>query len=215
MWGARLKSAACSCWARQPVTLDPAGGGDDAVGAGVVAAFGDGDERLGRVPSARDRGWEQMIVRVLARVHHPGLACLRLRHQPGQLLQGHGAQHEVDVGSPLEQGRLFLLGQAARDAHQQGPTLLLGPQASQLGVDLVHCLLADGAGVQQDEVRLLHGGHLLEAVRRQQPRQLFAVVVVHLAAPGLDVELHGFTSPTIMIRSLWGPTSRSPMDSAK
>ena len=84
------------------VALRPAGGGDDAVGAGVIAALGDGNQGLGSVAAPGDGRREQVVVRVFSRIHDPGLAGLDLRHQSGQLLQGHGAQHEVDVGKAPE-----------------------------------------------------------------------------------------------------------------
>src|SRR6516162_3898680 len=54
--------------------------------------------------------------------------------------------------------------------------------------DLLLCLIANGAGVIDDQVRVFFAMDLLIAFRDERAYDLFGVVEVHLATKGLDVE---------------------------
>jgi len=64
--------------------------------------------------------------------------------------------------------------------------------AAEFGIDLFGGLFADVAGVEDDEVGILHCSGLDIAVRRQRVCHPTRVVDVHLAAERFDVELAGF-----------------------
>jgi hypothetical protein len=58
--------------------------------------------------------------------------------------------------------------------------------AAELGIDLLGRLLADVAGVEDDEVGVIGGCRLDVALARQDVRHALGVIDVHLAAVGLD-----------------------------
>src|SRR3546814_7054309 len=65
------------------------------------------------------------------------------------------------------------------------------PQPAELRIPLLGVLLADVAGVEDDQVGAVRGVARLIAMRRQDVRHAGGVVDVHLAAVGLDEELFG------------------------
>ncbi len=81
---------------------------------------------------------------------------------------------------------------AARDRDREvaepclGPLGLEFPDAAELGIDLLRRLLADVAGVEDDEIGVGHLGRLGIALRRQRIGHARRVIGVHLAAVGLD-----------------------------
>jgi hypothetical protein len=82
--------------------------------------------------------------RALARLDHLRQAVQRLR-----------AEHDVDIGRALDDGRAFLAGHAAADADQQHALGLQVLDAAQVAEHLLLRLLAHRAGVEQDQVGLL------------------------------------------------------------
>src|SRR3569832_2714974 len=78
---------------------------------------------------------------------------------------------------------------AAGDRDGHWPLVLDLLEAAKLGIDLLRCLLADMAGVEDHHVGIF--GDLGRAIadRRQQLRHAGGIVDVHLAAIGLDEEL--------------------------
>jgi hypothetical protein len=73
-----------------------------------------------------------------------------------QPVQGLRAEHQVDVGRALADRLALLARHAAADAdHQLRARCLPGPPAAELREDLLLRLLADGAGIQQQDVRIL------------------------------------------------------------
>ena len=92
------------------------------------------------------------------------------------------AEDGVDVRRPLEEQLAVLLGQAAADRDLQlGPSLLDRLQMPEVPVELVVGVLADAAGVEDDNVGLvqvLGAGH---AVCGQHRGDALGVVFVHLA----------------------------------
>jgi hypothetical protein len=101
------------------------------------------------------------------------------------------ADHHVDGGRPAQDLLALGLGDAAGD-HDPGLlavglTLLLQfAHAAEFGIDLLGGLLADVAGVEDDEIRLLHRPGFAVALRGQHVRHALGIVDVHLAAIGFD-----------------------------
>ena len=121
-----------------------------------------------------------------------GRPCaLALVQQLGQAVQGLRAEDHVDIGRARDDGRAFLAGHAAADAdlHAAGLEVL---DAAQVGEHLLLRLLAHRAGVEEDQVGLVHvGGRLVALGGVQHVGHLVRVVLVHLAAEGLDEDFAG------------------------
>ena len=97
-----------------------------------------------------------------------------------------------DIRRALEDLFAFLLGHAAQHAKLLALLLqfLVVVQAIE---DLLLGLIADGAGVVEDQPGFLDGRDLAVALRNERADDLFRVVGVHLAAKSLDVKrLLGF-----------------------
>ena len=139
--------------------LGAAGIGHHAEGAELVAALLHGEE--GGHPAVAARG--QVVELVLGRklgIDHAGLP--RAGEQLRQAVVALGADHHVDRGLARGDLRPFRLRHAARhhDAGVEAGALALAlqlAQAPELGIDLLRRLLADVAGVEDDDVGLLHG----------------------------------------------------------
>ena len=71
----------------------------------------------------------------------------------------------------------------------RGARLLQVADAAKLRIDLFGRLLANMAGVQQDEVGILHRVRSRHSRRRQRIGHALAVVDIHLTAIGLDEDL--------------------------
>ena len=148
---------------RGPRGRQPVGGGRH----GAADAL----EPSGRTASPRSRRAEQA---------QPG-------RQLGLLV---GSQEEIHRRvAPLQDARVVGTDRAAREHHAQrrvGRLELL--QQAHAADDLLLGRLADGAGVDDDEVGLLETPCLRAAGRQQRARHLLRVGVVHLAAERPDVE---------------------------
>jgi hypothetical protein len=68
-----------------------------------------------------------------------------------------------------------------------GPPALAGRRLAQVGDEALVGLLADGAGVEEDQVGLVLLGRLAVAQRLEHPLHPLGVVLVHLAAERRDV----------------------------
>ena len=156
------------------------------------AAFHDRDERrgtlgtrFGQAVELLDFGKADVDLRLAA-------LPARLDH-PGQPVQGLRSEHEVDERRAPDDRIALLAGHAAADADDhRGLVLLELLPAAELAEHLLLGLLADRAGIDQDDVRLggILGQH--QAVRRAEDvGHLRRVVLVHLATVGLDVQLSG------------------------
>ena len=93
-----------------------------------------------------------------------------------------GAEHRVDVWRPLPDELAVLLGQTTthRDLHARSPRLER-LQMTEMAVELVVGVLADAAGVEQDDVGVLDVVGRLHALALEEPREPLRVVRVHLA----------------------------------
>ena len=177
----------------RPGPFAASGVGHHAEGAELVAALLDGEE--GGDARGRALGAQCVELGLGGEVSGETLSTrpVGAGDQLGQLVVGLGAHDEVDGGLTAQDLLALRLGHAAgdRDGHgpaRRGPLGLQGLQLAQLGIDLLGRLLADMAGVQDDKVGLLRPlGHGV-AQGRQNVRHALAVIDVHLAAIGADVE---------------------------
>ncbi len=96
----------------------------------------------------------------------------------------------------LENPLALLLRHAAEDGKPL-PFLLQLFEVGQAMKDLLLGLIADRAGVVEDEVGIFLALHLLVAFRDERAHDLFRVVKVHLAAKGLDVKSFLLSAHTI------------------
>src|SRR5713101_3681566 len=172
-----------------PGHLAPARVRHHAEAADVVAALRGGDERGGLASRALRVGLRKHVL--LGR-DPAGLDPTLLR-QLGDARDLIRAEHEVDVRSPLEEPLLLLLRHAAGHPDARAPLGLHHPVAAQRGVELVLGLLADGAGVEEHQVRALGGLRREPAGPEEGLAHAGGVVLVHLAAEGVDevALLHG------------------------
>ncbi|MPL97135.1 hypothetical protein SDC9_43323 [bioreactor metagenome] len=168
--------------------LGAAGIGHDAEGAELVAAFlhrQEGGGATGR------RAFGQLVELVLDREFGVD----------GALAAGGGGDHlgqavivlrtddQIDERHPAHDLGALGLRNAAGDADLQiGLRLLERAQPAEVGIDLLGRLLADVAGVEQHHVRLgrIVCQHI--ALRAHGLGHALAVIDVHLAAVGLDVQ---------------------------
>ncbi len=161
--------------------------GDDAEGAGVVAA--DADRHPGRPlarPPGREGGGEAL--HLVEELGLGGALVAGPAEQDGQAVQVVGAEHDVDPGGALQHPPLVLLGEAAADGDGQAATGFGRGQVAEGPVQLVVGVLADRAGVEHDQVGVVQPGRRLQALGLQQPGQALGVVLVHLAPEGADQE---------------------------
>ncbi len=177
---------------QRPTDLFAAGIGHHAEGAVLAAAFHDGDEGAGSVDARLGQAVELLDLGE-GDVHlgRPGGA--RGVDHLRQAMQGLGPEDHVDIGGAVTDGSAFLAGHAAADAdHQVGILQLEFAPATELGKHLFLRLLADRAGVEQDDVGL---GRILGDFQRlpfaEQVDHARRIVFVHLAAMGFDIELLG------------------------
>ena len=151
----------------RPRYLGAAGVGHDAEGAELVAAFLHGEEGRGRPPGAAVRRagdrtcprWETRS-RPAVRRARGGRACPAGGGRPADRPPGRprarvpGSRHPP----PARRSR-------RRRSAASGFAIFRRPQPPELGVDLLGGLLADMAGVEQDQVGVFGGRHGLVAAR--------------------------------------------------
>ena len=80
------------------------------------------------------------------------------------------------------------------------PRELHRAHAAELGIDLLGRLLADVAGIENDEVGRIHVGGRLIAMRPERFCHALGVVGVHLTAESLDVQLFGRCRHCLLVR---------------
>jgi hypothetical protein len=99
-----------------------------------------------------------------------------------------GAEDDVDVRRLAGDRVAVLLRKAAADGDLHAGVLGLDRrEVAEVAVELVVGVLADRAGVEDDDVGLLAGGDARVARVLQQPGEALGVVDVHLAPVGLDL----------------------------
>ena len=127
-----------------------------------------------------------------------------------------GAEHHVDPGRAGDHGVAVLLREAAADGDLQAGVLALrGAELAECAVEAFVGVLADGAGVEDDEVGLLIDGGLVPGLL-EEPGESLGIVDVHLApegahfigAGGIGLKLCHGTS--LYRRRVSGPKRRPP-----
>ncbi len=175
--------------------LDAPGVGHDAERTKLVAALLHGQE--GRHPGRGRALFGQPVELALegkVGVEHRTLAARTPVQELGQPVIGLRPDHEVDVRGALEQRLALGLGDAAGDADHQIVTVRPPPQAqlletAEFRIDLLGRLLADVAGVEDDQIGVIGPLGQRIAVCHQRVRHATGVVDIHLAAVGLDEQL--------------------------
>ena len=168
--------------------LAPARRRDDAVRAGHVAADRDLHPglKLARALAGQMAG-EALELEEALRRQRVG------REELGELVDLARTERDVDEREAREDLVLDGLRPAAADADD--PLRVARLQAlrlMQVGDEAAVGLLADRAGVEEDDVGILGGGGLGVAERLEHPLHPLGVVLVHLTAERRDVEaLHG------------------------
>jgi hypothetical protein len=99
------------------------------------------------------------------------------------------ADDDVDAWGAARDFGAFGLGDAAGDGDHR-PRTVRPLQPADVRIDLFRRFLADVAGVEHDQIRLAASGRR-HAPGLQQLRHPLAVIDVHLAAVGFDVECLG------------------------
>ena len=170
--------------------------GHDAEGAELVAAFLHGhegrDAARARRRAARRRQQIELVLDRELGVDH-AFAAPNARQQSRQPMVALRPDHEIDRRRAADDLLAFRLGDAAgdRDHHAAavaGGGLLEHAHAAELGIDLLGRLLADVAGVEDDEIGVLGRGGLGKTLGRERVRHTMGIVDVHLAAERLDMD---------------------------
>src|SRR5262245_31860017 len=104
------------------------------------------------------------------------------------------ADHDIDDRRAADDLFTFGLRDAAGDRDVHLPAIARGlilhhPQPAEFGIDLFGRLLADVAGIEDDEVGVLSARGLDKAFTRQRVHHALRIVDVHLAAIGFYVQL--------------------------
>ncbi len=168
--------------------------GHDAEGAELVAAFLHGDEGRDaarpRLLEARRREEGELVLDRKLGCDHAPLAG----EQFGQAVVALRPDHQIDHRRAPDDLFPLRLRHATRDRDRHAApgargALLHRAHAPEFGIDLFGRLLADVAGVENDQVGVLRRGGLDVPLGRQQIRHTMRVVDVHLATVGFDVEL--------------------------
>ena len=126
-----------------------------------------------------------------ADVHLRALLLAACADQFRQAMQGLRTEHKVHERGALDDRFAFLRGNAAAHADDDLAALVLQalPHA-ELAEHLLLRLLADGAGVDQDDVGVVRAVGQFQAIAGgKHVGHLGRVVLVHLATVGLDVQL--------------------------
>jgi len=168
--------------------LRPAGVGHDAEGAELVAAFLHREEGGRSEPPAGGQVVE-LILYGKVRIDHPALG--RAGEEVRQAVIALRAHHHVHGGlARLDLSAFRLRHATGHDDSRVEPTtapfLLQDAQSPEFGVDLLGRLLADVAGVEDDDVGVFHGVGGGVTLGTQHVGHAGRVIGVHLAAVGLD-----------------------------
>ena len=159
---------------------------DNAVGAGVIAAFDDGQEGADGIVAAGHFGLEGFIG-VELETRDTGFAGFELRQELRQDAITCGTTNHAYPRSTLENSLPFLLGDATKNA-DDFVLAALSAKITEAGEDFLSSLFADAAGVEEDEAGFFGGINLPIAASCKNASNFLGVVNVHLAAESLDVE---------------------------
>ena len=165
--------------------LAPTHGGHDAVRARRVAAHRDLHPGVGSAFTML----RQVAREVLVGAEAAALDALPSHADPvAEVRDRAGPERDVDLRVEVEDALLLRLGEAAADGdHEVGILPLAGTGVAQIRGQLGVRLLADRAGVEDDDVGVFLGGRLPETERLEHPLDALGVVAVHLTAEGGQV----------------------------
>lgn len=106
----------------------------------------------------------------------------------GDLVKLLRADDEVDIGELVEERGAAVLRHAAEDAEDKvGLLLFAGLEVAGFADGFLLGGVADGAGVEEEDVAVVFVGDDAITAGTQHSRDGFAVALVHLAAVGFDV----------------------------
>src|ERR1035437_8389004 len=157
------------------------------IGAELIAALKDGDVSPVRIGAGGEFGLESLVGLAIVESGDAIGPGLDLDQHGRQVAVGSRAGNQGNVGRTLEDLFALLLGDAAENGEAL-PFLMQLFEIGQPMKDLLLGLVADGAGVVEDQVRIFFAMHLRVALRDERAHDFFGVVEVHLAAEGLDVK---------------------------
>ena len=127
-----------------------------------------------------------VVAPVLGEVDGDGASAVEHFIQVADIARSHD---EVDPRRAAADGLPFLLRHAAAHADPDAVALLLElAQPAEVREDFLLRLVADRAGVEQDEVRLRLIVDAAVAAQLETAAEALAVEIVHLTAPGFDEE---------------------------
>ncbi len=160
-------------------------------------------EGCARVGRPIGEGEELVLGREVGGDH--ALSVARPADQRRKLVITLRADHEIDYARALDDLLSLGLRHAASDRDHgveaaRIPLLLQRAHPAKLGIDLLGGLLADMAGVENDEIGIGRIVGRRVAMTGERLRHALGVVGVHLAAEGLDVQLLGRFRHRLLVR---------------
>ena len=146
-----------------PADFLTTGIGHHAESAVLTAAFHDGYERRGAIGA-----WIRQVVELFdfreTHIHYTNAVTFHTHFGDHirQAVQGLRAKDHIDIRRPVDNGLAFLTGDTATDTNDQIRFLRFQFfPAAQLMKDLLLGFFTDGAGIQQQNIRVVRGfGHL-------------------------------------------------------
>ena len=168
--------------------------GHHAEGAELVAALLHGQERAHGLGRRTLRQGRELVLLGEAGLDDLAAFGSGAGNEVAEAMVALRPDHEIDEGRAAQHLRALRLSDAAgnrddRCLPRTRPRVLHLADAAEIGIDLLGSLLADMAGVEEDDVGLLDRRRLGEAVGAQQLRHALGVVDVHLATKRLDEDL--------------------------
>jgi len=136
---------------------------------------------------AAGHGRFESVLSIEAQSGDAAVAGFELHQHLRKLVVAGRTAHQADVGRLFEDLFAFLLGDAAEHG-KRFPLAMFFLELLQAVEHLLFRLIADAAGVVEDQLGFFGGFHLLVALMKQRADDLLRVVGVHLAPEGLDVE---------------------------
>src|SRR5882724_2392531 len=167
-------------------SLRPARVRNDAVRAGLVAAFDDGEISAPGIVAAREFGLE-CFIGVGIEAGDTLFAGFELREQLRKFAVACGAADEIDPRRALKYFFAFLL----RDAAEDADFFRLAGHFTKLaepGKNFLRGFFGDAGGVVENERCGFDGIDLTITAGEQDAGDFFGVVVIHLAAESFEVE---------------------------
>src|SRR3984893_17323941 len=161
-----------------------------AIRARLIAALNDCEIGPKRVVTPRQLRLKRFI-RIGLESRHAVLARFQTRQQQWQLAITRGPAHEAYPRSAFENLFAFLLRHAAEHAnHFAGfaSEIISGVEQAEPGENFVRGLFADTARIVENQPRLAGRSDLPIPAPQQHARHLLRIVLVHLAAEGLEIK---------------------------